>query len=98
MENTETPSKVKSWFSRHKEDLIATGIMTVVFGAPLVLAAWVTTVQYKAEKAAVEAHNKRVGELLAWAESEQEAGNEIYPLDDTTFLVVPSEATRIVRK
>lgn len=98
MENEKTKmQKFKSWVKKHEEDIVAGTVFTATAGFVAVVIVAAFKEQNKLEREAAEArqqYNDWVDEMNHWIVDETNKGNDIYALDDGTYLVVPHESEK----
>ena len=98
METNEEKTTFKQWAKANKENLIALGVMGSAIGGFVWLAVAVGLAEKRAYEQQIADWNEDAEGINRWVEEEQDAGNAIYPLQDGTYLVVPNESSKIVRK
>ena len=98
METNEEKTTFKQWAKANKENLIALGVMGSAIGGIVWLAVAIGLAEKRAYEQQIAYWNEYAKGINRWVEEEQDAGNAIYPLQDGTYLVVPIEYSKIVRK
>lgn len=87
--------KFKKWATDNQENLIVGSVMTAVVGAYAAVIVLAIKEQQKLDQEwaeAVTAEAEHRDEVMNWILKEKNSGNNVYALDENTYVVVPQDA------
>jgi type II secretory pathway component PulM len=91
----ENKQKFKEWASRNRDEILASTVFITVGGAFVAL----MVASVKEQNRAIESWNAHVKEMNNWLNTEEENGNDVYELLDSSYLTVPknSPVKRVIK-
>lgn len=87
--------KFKKWATENQETILVGSFMTAVVGAYAAVIVIVIKEQQKLDQEwadAVNAEAEHRNDVMNWILEEKNSGNNVYPLDDDTYVVIPQNA------